>query len=275
MDIKTKRGLRWHVETSGEGDAVLLIHGFGGSGRWWEAQKEFLRTRYQVVTIDLPGHGESGWMPLSLSEQACDAREILNALSISHLTMVASSFGGLVGLELYRLIPEKVARMSLVGVVPKFARSPQYPAGLDMERIRTLSRQFDGDYASMLEIFFRSLLTMKERLGKRLEWIKKMRQQEPIPQRDALKFFLDILETADLRDCLKSVTCPLQFITGGQDYICPRPVMDWLCQQMPHARFDFMEGFGHLPFLTDPVVYNRLLEDFLLHAADKDTTSIQ
>ncbi|MBF0505022.1 MAG: alpha/beta fold hydrolase, partial [Candidatus Omnitrophica bacterium] len=53
-------GLNWCVEAAGEGETVLMIHGFGGSGSFWQAQKEFLRTDFQVVTLDLPGHGKSG-----------------------------------------------------------------------------------------------------------------------------------------------------------------------------------------------------------------------
>ena len=77
--------------------------------------------------------------------------------------------------------------------------------------------------------------------------------------------FLDILEKTDLRDRLSSMICPLQFITGSEDYICPRPIMDWVAAHTPNARFDFMQGCGHVPFLVETQEYNRLLKDFLIH----------
>jgi pimeloyl-ACP methyl ester carboxylesterase len=80
-----------------------------------------------------------------------------------------------------------------------------------------------------------------------------------------LKHCLGILEKADLRDRIASVICPLQFITGSQDYICPRVIMDWVADHTYNARFDFIEGAGHLPFLVETKEYNRLLEDFLLN----------
>jgi pimeloyl-ACP methyl ester carboxylesterase len=106
---------------------------------------------------------------------------------------------------------------------------------------------------------------MKERESERFKWLKQLRQNEPLPQREALKSFLDILEKADLRDRIASVICPLQFITGTEDYICPRPIMDWMASHTYNARFDFMAGCGHLPFLIEAKEYNRLLEDFLLN----------
>lgn len=263
--FKTHRGLEWHYEVSGTGDAIVMIHGLGASGNYWQFQKDFLQTDFQVIAIDLPGHGLSSWMPLSLIEMAVDLRQIINYLGPSQFSLVASSMGGLVALELYRMIPQDIMRFSLVGSIPKFARGPEYPAGLDIDRIRTLSQQFDGDYAAILDIFFRSLFTMKERLSDQFKWVKQMRQSEALPQREALKHFLDILEKADLRDRLSTVICPLQFITGSEDYICPREIMDWVAAHTHNARFDFIDGCGHLPFLVETKEYNRLLDDFLLN----------
>jgi len=263
-DFKTHRGLDWHYEISGTGDPIVMIHGLGASGHIWRAQKDFLQTDFQVVTLDLPGHGQSGWMPVTIKDMAADICQIISSLGVSQFSMIASSMGGLIALELYRMVPQDIMRFSLVGSVPKFAKGPNYPAGLDIDKIRFLSQQFDGDYASILDIFFRSLFTMKERESERFKWVKQFRQNEPLPGREALKHFLDILEKADLRDRIASVICPLQFITGTGDYICPRAIMDWVALHTHNARFDFMEGCGHLPFLVEAKEYNRLLEDFLL-----------
>jgi len=262
--VKTHRGLNWYYEISGSGDVVVMIHGLGGSGNFWVSQKDFLQADFQVLTLDLPGHGQSTWMPLTLTDMALDIRQILSSLGIQQFSLVASSMGGLVALELYRMIPQEIMRISLVGSIPKFARGPNYPAGLDIDKIRQLSQQFDGDYAMILDIFFRSLFTMKERESDHFKWIKEMRHAQALPRREALKHFLDILEKTDLRDRIASMICPLQFITGVEDYICPRVIMDWVAQHTYNARFDFIEGCGHLPFLTEVKEYNRLLEDFLL-----------
>lgn len=263
--FKTHRGLNWHYEVAGAGETLVMIHGLGASGNIWQGQKEFLQTDFQVLTVDLPGHGKSDWMPVTLIDMAMDIRQILSGLGISQFSLIASSMGGLVALELYRMIPQEIMRISLAGSIPKFARGPNYPAGLDIGKIRMLSQQFDGDYALILDIFFRSLFTMKERENERFKLIKELREKEPLPKRESLKCFLDILEKADLRDRIASVICPVQFITGAEDYICPRVIMDWVAQHTYNARFDFMDGCGHLPFLVEVKEYNRLLEDFLLN----------
>jgi pimeloyl-[acyl-carrier protein] methyl ester esterase len=263
--FKTQRGINWHYEVTGSGDPIVMIHGLGGSGNFWEAQKEFLRADFTVVTIDLPGHGQSSWMPVNFVEMAVDLRQILSHLGLGPFSLVASSMGGLVALELYRMMPQEIMRISFVGSIPKFARGPNYPAGLDLVKIQGLSLMFDADYQGMLDAFFRSLFSMKDRQTERFKWVREMRKAEALPDKGALKHFLDLLERVDLRDRISSVICPLQFITGTEDYICPRAIMDWVAEHTYNARFDFLEGCGHLPFLTDTKEYNRLLEDFLLN----------
>ncbi len=263
--FKSSRGLAWHYDVIGTGDPLVFIHGFGGSGRWWFHQVEFLAKDFQVLTLDLPGHGQSGWEKVTLRDMAVDVRQILNSVGLSHVNVVASSFGGLVALDAYRLMPENIMRMSLVGSLPKLVRAPGYPAGLEVKDIQKLKEQCAKDSAGTLDIFFRSLFTAKERQNPHFQRLKSLRVQETIPQPETAAAFLDILEQADLRDRLASVICPLQFIAGSEDYICPRPALEWVAAHAHNARFDFIEGCGHLPFLTDVEEYNRLLEDFLIN----------
>ncbi|MBI3602781.1 MAG: alpha/beta hydrolase [Candidatus Omnitrophica bacterium] len=263
--LVTNRNLKWYYEISGSGEPIIFIHGFGGSSRWWSAQKAFFETDYHVLTVDLPGHGQSSWGMVNLKDMAMDLRQMINTLDLDRINIVASSFGGLVALELYPLISKRTLRISFVGSIPKFARGPSYPAGLDIDRIRELSQQFEGDYASILDIFFRSLFTVQERESAAFKTVQELRDNDVLPQREALKIFLDILEKADLRHRLASLVCPVQFITGTEDYICPKAVMEWVGEHIPHARLDFIDGCGHLPFLTKATPYNDLLESFLIN----------
>lgn len=257
--------IRFHYESSGQGEPLLFIHGFAGSSRLWEQQIAYFNSGFQTVSVDLPGHGQSSWMEGNLLDIAKRVRVLSDALGLYKMNIVASSFGGLVALELYRLVPDNIARISFVGSIPKFARTDAYPAGLDINKIRTLSQQFERDYAFILDVFFRSLFTMKERDSEQFKNVKALRMKESLPDPRALKAYLDILEKADLRDRLSKVGCPVQFITGDEDYICPRAVMEWVQDHMHNARLDFIPGCGHLPFLTKPKEYNGLLENFLIN----------
>ena len=261
--LQTPRGLNWYYETHGEGETLLFIHGFGTSQCLWVDQVKHFSTGFHVVTIDLPGHGQSDWQDVDLNDMAIDIKFILEQLDLHQVNVVASSFGGLVTLKLYKVCPEKLQRVSFVGALPKFARCDNYPAGLDIERIHTLSNQFDGDYATILDIFFRSLFSKQDRESERFQWIKQVHKNDVIPRREALKKFLDILEHEDLRNILANLQYRVQFINGTEDYICTMEIMQWLENVVVHGRFDYIQGTGHFPFLTQPQKFNELLEEFL------------
>lgn len=265
MIVTAKSGINWNYEISGQGEALVFIHGFGGSHRWWWNQTVSFEKDFHVLRIDLPGHGESSWAPTTLLSMAKDIKDLLESLHLMRINIVASSFGGLIAFELARIMPEDISRISFVGSLPKFGRSDAYPAGLHIDHIRTMSHQFEGDYAGILDIFFRSLFTAKERESAGFKKLKELRQSEPLPQKDALNSFLNILEKTDFRDRLSSVICPIQFIVGDQDYICPKDVMEWIQEHMLNARLDFIKDCGHLPFLTESQHYNDLLENFLIN----------
>lgn len=46
-------------EVNGQGDAILLLHGFTGSSATWTKLVSTLETTFQVIAIDLPGHGKT------------------------------------------------------------------------------------------------------------------------------------------------------------------------------------------------------------------------
>ena len=87
-DFTSKRGLRWHYELKGSGETVLFIHGFGGSSHWWHYQTDFLAHDHQTVAIDLPGHGQSQWLPLSLNEMAQDVVQLVNSFGEDRKSVV-------------------------------------------------------------------------------------------------------------------------------------------------------------------------------------------
>ncbi len=52
-----------HVETRGQGPDLVLLHGWGLNLRVWDGLADELSKSFRVITMDLPGHGRSGWIP--------------------------------------------------------------------------------------------------------------------------------------------------------------------------------------------------------------------
>ncbi len=264
--LRTKRGLDWYYTLDGTGEVLVLIHGWAGDSQLWIQQREYFIKDYRVITIDLPGHGDSSWKKLSLKEIVVDLNEILKKLRVWKINVIGSSLGGLVALKLFGFDPDRVTRVILVGALPKFCQSAGYPFGLKRERIRMLGKQVKTDYPEIVNIFFRSLFTMQERQSPRFKWLNQFRKREQIPQQEALQGFLEILEKEDAREDFQKVIKmqkPFQILNGTDDYICSQEAIQFLKTQYPQIKVDFFQHCGHFPFLTKPLEFNQAVEHFL------------
>lgn len=261
--IKAPSGIEWSYDIEGEGEVLLFIHGWGVDRRIWRQQAKYFSDFFKVMTVDLPGHGKSSWQEVSFKTMAQDLKGILEQLGLTKLKIVASSIGGLLALRLYELMEESILKMSFVGFMPRFARSLDYPFGLEINDIRKLSQQLITAYPSILHIFFRSLFTIDERQTRRFKWLQKFRQTDEVPLREALQKYLDVIEGEDVREVLKTVKVPMQFMSGTQDYICHINSVEHLREMVPQAHFKYFERCGHFPFLSKPYEFNAILEEFL------------
>lgn len=265
--LKTAQGIEWFYDLEGEGEGILFLHGWGVDRRIFRQQSKYFADQYRVMSIDLPGHGQSSWRKIPLKDMAQSLNDLLEKVGFSSFNVVASSLGGLFALKLYEAAPQKFKRISFVGSLAKFARSDDYPYGLNVAQIRKLNGQLGTAYPSIVNVFFRSLFTKEERESRRFKWLQKFRQTDQVPMREALSEYLDVLEQEDLRHILEKVSVPMQFVFGEGDTICPAHIQHGLKETFPQAHFFTFAKCGHFPFLSQPHAFNDVIEKFLKNGA--------
>ena len=95
-----------HVERSGAGERLLLIHGLGGDWRVWEPVLDRLTAEREVLSIDLPGFGTSPPLPPDATPSpaalAAAVAGLLDELGIDRIDVAGNSLGAWVALELAR-----------------------------------------------------------------------------------------------------------------------------------------------------------------------------
>ena len=97
-----------HYRDSGSGATTLVfVHGWLGSGHWFDQQEEFFRKTYRVVLVDLAGHGQSSrtrseW---SADNYVHDIEAVVNSLDASNVILVGHSMAGAFVLEASRRLP--------------------------------------------------------------------------------------------------------------------------------------------------------------------------
>jgi pimeloyl-ACP methyl ester carboxylesterase len=114
-------GVDVHVEVTGSGRPVVLMHGFPDSGRLWRHQVEPLASAgMQVIVPDLRGYGASGQPPgvddYSLLFLAADVLAVLDELGVSRAHVVGHDWGAALAWSLGSLVPDRVDHLVALSV---------------------------------------------------------------------------------------------------------------------------------------------------------------
>lgn len=108
-------GINLFYETHGTGEPLLLIYGLAGRGNNWKFQIEALSSRFQIITFDNRGVGETDQPEeaFSLADIADDAAELLDHLGIASANVFGISMGGMIAQELALRHPGRVRKLAL------------------------------------------------------------------------------------------------------------------------------------------------------------------
>jgi pimeloyl-ACP methyl ester carboxylesterase len=120
-------GVAIAYETAGEGEPILLIHGFASTGRvnWWDTGwvKTLTDAGRMVITFDHRGHGDSEKLYDSslytAVDMAEDARRLLDHLGVPQADVMGYSMGARVSAFLTLLHPERVRRAVFAGLASR------------------------------------------------------------------------------------------------------------------------------------------------------------
>ncbi|MEY3093640.1 MAG: alpha/beta hydrolase [Actinobacteria bacterium] len=110
---------RLHIEISGTGDPLLLIHGMGSASTAWKTIRPLLNSDFTVITVDLPGHGQTPFLPgrpMDPHSLALNVFDEMSAQGIERFHLAGNSLGGWVSLEMASTYPDRI--LSLTGIAP-------------------------------------------------------------------------------------------------------------------------------------------------------------
>ena len=107
--------------SQGNGNPLVLLHGFLETKEIWKDFTAELSAKRQVICIDLPGHGGSGNFAEihTMSDMAEAVKAVLNELDIAKASFAGHSMGGYVSLEFQNIFPTIINSLVLVNSTPK------------------------------------------------------------------------------------------------------------------------------------------------------------
>lgn len=258
-----------HYEEHGpaDGDAVVLIHGFGSSLHTWDLLLPALVEDHRVVRLDLKGFGRSSKYDgdYSPSVQAGVVLALMDHLGIERAHLVAHSMGSLVALVVALEAPDRVDRMVLTGA---WVYEEQVPWSLRSARTPGMGETIFGLwYAENLQWRFGLSFHEPDR------WISEemlVRARQTLSQPGARAAALATVRCLDLvrwESEYGRVQAPVLLVFGRDDRVARPEYGEQLAAQLPHAELDVVPRCGHFPMLEASAHYARAVRRWLAGGA--------
>ncbi len=216
------------------------------TGVWRDFAKQLGRY-YQVVCVDLPGHGRSESIePFSL-ERISEA--LINVLPIEPFNLLGWSLGATVAMDMAERFPERVKSLIVLAGNPQFVKTQDWP-GVKSETLEGFAELLKSDVQQTL-IRFLALQVNGLAHGKSLlQQLKKSILEVPSPSQQILQSGLDILKNTDKREFVASNVLPVNLILGDKDTLVPADSAQAVKQLNPNIHYQIMPSAGHAPFLS-------------------------
>ncbi|GAK52949.1 possible carboxylesterase, Est-1 [Candidatus Moduliflexus flocculans] len=242
-----------HFTASGHGDtAIIFVHGWLGSGDWWNLQKEFFSKQYCVITLDLAGHGKSGKGRREWSGKlyADDIMAVVNQVDSERIVLVGHSMAGAYVLEA-ALLSSRARAIILIDTLKNLDQ---------LMTIQQAEERILGAYRKNFNDAVENLLPKFLFCDSTPEPIRQQLQKEFL--RNDPEFAVNAIEPLykmDIRELAKRIEIPVRAINST---FTPTNREN---NQKYFRDFDFVSisDTGHYPMLEKPEEFNDLLHNVI------------
>jgi len=245
-------GVHVQYRVYGKGEpALVLIHGWSCDSNYWREQVPVFKQRYQVVTVDLAGHGgtdgnRSEWTIRNFGQ---DVTTALSAVASDQIILVGHSMGGPVAIEAARKLGKRV--IGIIGV--DTFNSVGAPAP-NKAQVDALLKDFEADFIGQTRKFVTEHLfqpNANRELANKVAYDMSLS-----PPRVAIPSLRAVLEY-DFTEPLKEISVPIVAI----DSDLGEPVNEARIRKvLPKFHATIITGVGHFLMMEDPARFNAALE---------------
>ncbi len=268
---------------------MLLIHGWGGSSRYWQKTVEYFSRMRSVYTIDLPGYGQSPPLEddISMERFAEIIKEFADTLELEYFDLNAHSFGSGIAIHLAARWPQNVRRLVLTCFSTfsnEFERrmveqmlsqmglsiamwqpwmSLWHPwmalwqSWLSLWQPPQVQGSVPSIYQTIAWRFFYRMPPDDALLRESLDDFLRM------DQRTSLQSIIGALSPA-VNLAMQQITAPTLLVGARQDMVMPPTGIPVVARQIPDCRLEWIEYCGHIPMIEKPAEYHELVQRFLV-----------
>lgn len=238
---------------------VTFIHGTGGSSSIWYKQIKAYKSTYNILLIDLRGHGKSKSIKWKKGDTFADISEdvvdVLHHLHINSSHFISISLGTIVVQTIAKKYPQKVRSMVLGGAVIHLNVRTKF-----LLHVGHVFKYFIP-YMWLYRLFAWIIMPKSTHEESRLAFVK---QAKKMYQKEFIRWFS---LTKSINPYLKYLQLvnngiPTLFVMGEEDYLFLTPVRE-LIKHQPDLKLSVIKGSGHVCNIDAPAEFNALTLDFI------------
>ena len=244
-DSVAVNGITLAYRVFGEGEPLILLHGFNGTGRAWAGVLDDFAAHYRVIVPDLRGHGRSTNPSGQFThrQSALDIFALLDRLGVDTFRAMGISTGGMTLLHMATAQPQRVEAMVLIGATSYFPESA-----------REIMRASDPENMSV------------EALERRGQAHSRGAEQarELASQFFAFKDSYDDMNFT--RPYLSTITASTLIVHGDRDAFFPVSIPVEEYEAIPDSYLWIVPNGGHVPLLgpeRERTFFTEVVLDFL------------
>ncbi|HUG42319.1 MAG TPA: alpha/beta hydrolase [Longimicrobiales bacterium] len=241
---------------------VVLVHGAGGSSSIWFRQIRAYRKEFNVLLVDLRGHGGSAagaerreGTDYTFEDVSRDILEVLDHLGIERAHFVGISLGCLIIRTLAEIAPERVRSMVLGGAIVRL--------GLRSRVLVLLGNAFKRvvPFMWLYRVYAWILLPRKGHRESRLVFIREARK---LARAEFLRWFRLTMELPPILRLFaeRDVGIPTLYLMGDEDHMF-LPAARSLARRHTRSVIRVIERCGHVCNIQKPEPFNRFSLEFL------------
>ena len=264
--IEVEKNVRLHVTDVGEGNPVILIHGWPLSDAMYEYQyAALLKNGYRAIGITLRAFGISDkpYGKYDYDVFAEDIKVVLEELRIDNAVLGGFSFGAATVIRFVsKYHNEHISKLALFGAAaPCEVRKDDFPYGLPIEILNSLIELNAANRPQLIEEFGKLFAASETALpGGISDWLAGIQIQS---SQYAMEQGLYMIRDSDLRADLKKITIPTAIFHGKLDKLCPFELAEQLHKGIANSTLIAFENSGHALFLEERLKFNDELIKFI------------
>jgi pimeloyl-ACP methyl ester carboxylesterase len=243
-------------------DWVVFVHGAGGSSSIWFKQLRAYKKEFNVLMVDLRGHGKSKGMlqkyyedEYSFKLASQDIIDVLDEIGINKAHFVGVSLGTIIIRTIGEIQPERVQSLIMCGAIMRLNIRSRFLVGLGHMFKKIIP------FMWLYKLFAWIILPKKRHSESRNLFI---REAKKLYKKEFIKWFNMTHEVNPLLKYFreKELKTRTLYVMGSEDYLFLPPVKN-IVKEHAKSALKVVEKCGHVVNVEKPEVFNRITINFL------------